>query len=186
MAVHLVDVLLAPDIPDLDHLVGADGDRVASIVGGLNRVDITLMTLQVGDIDTLLCIPNLDIIFHQATRKQDSRIQWVEAHSPNDSFVALELHLENVFLLAIIFFKVRCDDDLDHLVITSGGDQSASPTPIDTINTAIVMVKLLEHHLNTLALITASLIILILLVNTKWLQDTRSNLAELETLRVST
>ena len=64
LAVHLVDIASATDIPDFDHFIRSYRDGKRTIKGGLNRIDIALMALKVGDILPLLSIPDLHIVLH--------------------------------------------------------------------------------------------------------------------------
>ena len=165
LAVHLIDILSASDIPNLDHLVSSHRNGKRTIKWGLDRVDISLMPLEVGYILSLLCVPNLDVVLHESSREKNCWVKWVEAYSPYNCFMSFELHLQDLFVITISIqiIKVRGHHNLDHFVITSCGDKSTCLTPIYTIDATIVMVWLFEYHLDALVSTLA-----LVLSNSKW------------------
>ena len=86
-AIHLVDVLFAPYIPNLDHLVCANRDGKWSIKRRLYGKYIALMSFQIGDILSSFSIPYLHITLHQTTRKQNCWINWIETDRPHYGFM---------------------------------------------------------------------------------------------------
>ena len=139
------------------------------------------MPLEVGYILPLLCVPNLDIILHQASREKNCWVKWVEANSSYYCFVSFQLHLQDLFVITISIqiIKIRGHHNLDHLIIASSGDKSTCLTPVHTVDAAIVMVWFFEYNLN--ALVSA---LTLVMSNAKWSKNTGANFAELKTLRI--
>lgn len=62
--VHLINKLVASDVPNLDDLVYADRDGKRSVIRRFDRIDVALMAFQVCYILPSLGVPDLDIVFH--------------------------------------------------------------------------------------------------------------------------
>ena len=165
LAVHLIDILSASDIPNLDHLVSSHRNGERSIKWRLDRVYISLMSLEVSYILSLLCVPYLNIILHESSWEKNCWVKWVKANSSYYCFMSFELHLQDLFVITISIqiIKVRGHHNLDHFIITSSGNKSACLTPVHTVDAAVVMVWLFKYHLD--AFISA---LAFILSNTKW------------------
>lgn len=95
------------------------------------------MALQVSHILSLLGVPNLDIVFHEASRQKGRWVKRVEANSSYDCFVALQLHLKRVAVLlrdGILVEVFWGDQDFNRFIVRPSGYQIRSSTPINTVN----------------------------------------------------
>ena len=160
LTIHLVNVLLASYVPDLDCFISSHGNSKRPILWCFNRVYISLMSLQVCDVLPLFCVPDLHIIFHQASREKDSWIKRMEANSSNDGFMPLQLHLKWVVILWLVSILVKVfwsHQDFYHFIIWPCGYQIWGSAPIHTVNWAIMVIVLLIHNLNPFGIIGATL-----------------------------
>lgn len=87
-AVHLVNVLVAPNIPNLDYFVDAYWDSKGPVIRRLNGVNVTLVALEICYVLTCLRVPDLDIVFHESSREKHCWVLWIEANSPNNGLVS--------------------------------------------------------------------------------------------------
>lgn len=119
--VHFINKLLAPNVPDLDSLIGTNWYCKRTIIWCFDWKDVTWMTLEVSHILTSLGVPDLNVFFHQTTRKENSWVDGVKANCSNNCSMALQSHLLCFllpgFLVFVLVFKIRSDKDLNHLVV---------------------------------------------------------------------
>jgi len=96
--VHRANSLHASDVEQKDLFVGAYTNCKGAVRRHLDAMDITFVSLQVGEVLACLTVPNFDLFVNLASREKDQIVDWVEAYSAHDCLMTLKRHFEYLVL----------------------------------------------------------------------------------------